>query len=486
MARVIVSSGHTNDDPGTVIGDLREVDIARSIAKKLTPYLRFNGIITLSVPYDLDLPKRIDWINGTGYKAAQEDILLEIHINEGGKSGVEAWYVAQTKDGSSDKSRRLADIITSKIKSDTGLATQGVNDEKDHPFGGINLLQQVNPIPVLIECLYLDNQADLAFIKDDNKLESLAKAIAKGIAQFLNINFRDPKPQVKSGQNQTQDQKKLADQPQRHAQRSAPQRQDLQRQDPSRQDQQKQNQQRQNQQRQNPTAPAQFGQRPTMAAAIAPGSSFDDTDDGLDDDIDDFGGFGGGGGFNPSFPPPSNGFGGNNFGNSNFGGNNLAAPGGFGGASAAKPMTRDERKDMINKYYQKAFGKQPNQNDLNYFLNIGITEEQLLKRVLDSQDHLDQVNNAAKYAETKEKLDSLEAKAQTMERDLADQKQIMEKLTTLLQQKNVALSEMQRRIQLLVNRLEDIQNTQGPPKVTIEYKQGPLEKLISYLSKKLS
>jgi uncharacterized coiled-coil protein SlyX len=447
MARVIISSGHTSSDPGTVIDGLREVDIARKIAKKVTPYLRFNGVITLSVPYDLDLPKRVDWINSTGYKSANKDLLVEIHLNEGGKSGFESWFLKTAN----NLSQQLAAKVTEAVTALTGLTDQGSKDEKEHPFGGINLLQQVNPIPVLLECLYMDNEADKAFINDDNKLELLAKAIAKGICDFLGVKFNDPKPEIKgSGKSSTATIPAPAQKLQTQQDRPAEPR---------------------------PAAQVAPVQQPAPKPQYQAPNPVP-ISDGFDDFEDDF-----------SFPAPprpaaNNNFGGGFGGNNAFGGNSFG--GGFNNPAAPKQMTRDERKEMINKYYKKGLGKEPNQNDLNYFLNIGISEDQLLKRILDSQEHLDMTVNAGKYGDLKKNHDELDAKLKTLEKNLADQRQVMDKLNSLLLQKNQALTEMQRRIQLLNNRIEDIQISQGAPKLQIDYKRSWFERLLEYLSKKLS
>ena len=69
MARVIISSGHSSANPGSVANGLREVDIARQIAKATLKYLRMQGVISLSVPPEMELLQRIEWINGTGYLA---------------------------------------------------------------------------------------------------------------------------------------------------------------------------------------------------------------------------------------------------------------------------------------------------------------------------------------------------------------------------------------------------------------------------------
>ena len=100
MPRAILSSGHTSADPGSKANGLVEYELSRKISRAVLPYLRQHGIITLSVPADLDLLKRIDWINKTGYDETNNDIAIEIHINEGGKSGIESWYEGEGESNS--------------------------------------------------------------------------------------------------------------------------------------------------------------------------------------------------------------------------------------------------------------------------------------------------------------------------------------------------------------------------------------------------
>ena len=40
--------------------------------------------------------------------------------------------------------------------------------------------------------------------------------------------------------------------------------------------------------------------------------------------------------------------------------------------------------------------------DLNYFVNLGFSEEQMLKRILDSQEHTDLINNSTEYIKIKD------------------------------------------------------------------------------------
>jgi uncharacterized coiled-coil protein SlyX len=458
MARVIISSGHTSSNPGTVVGDLREVDLARSISKKITPYLRHNGIITLSVPYDLEPDRRINWINSTGYKAALEDVFVEIHLNEGGKSGVEAWYI----DGENDKSKKLAEAITQKVSEKTKLPVVGVSEQAKHPFGGIFILQEVKPIAVLLECAYIDSKEDERFLTNEQNMDFLAKSIAMGIMDFLNISFNDPKPEI----NSVQEKEEKKDQPSTPVMSPVITRQETPVTKPAPE----------------PVKPAPMNAPKPFAGNSLPNMSnnrsnfpapsannFKANAPAFSDD-DDFG-------MNDGFS--AGGF-------SGYGGGNAGGANNFSGLGGGVKMSREERKEMIKKFYKKAFGKQAEKNDLNYFLNIGISEDQFLKRILESQDHQNIVDKAGKYDELKEKFDKIDAENEQNKRQLADQRQILENLNSLILKKNFALAEMQKRIQLLTERLEQMQSSSKGGGQKLNYKPKKSDRIFELLSDLLS
>ncbi|MCA9383118.1 N-acetylmuramoyl-L-alanine amidase, partial [Candidatus Dojkabacteria bacterium] len=213
MPRVIVSSGHTSKSPGTVANGLKEVDLARKIAKATLPHLRQNGVITLSVPPDMDLFQRLEWINKTGYDENTGDIAIEIHINDGGDSGVEAWY-----EGEGDtESKRLTETLLQEVTAESGLTNKGSKSEYDHDLGSIAFLHEVHPVASLIECGYIDNEKDAEFLKDDNNIAKLGKGIAKGILKYLNIEYREAQMPANNNQqpqtNQNQSTAKPAAKP---------------------------------------------------------------------------------------------------------------------------------------------------------------------------------------------------------------------------------------------------------------------------------
>jgi hypothetical protein len=345
MARIIISAGHTNQDPGTTINGLREVDLTRAIVKKLIPYLRTNGLITLSIPPDMPLDKRISWINGTGYREDLNDIAIEIHVNDGGKSGFEFWYRGQN----SQKSKQLADDVMGCVTDATGLPNQGVKSEFEHEFGSLAFISNTNTVSVLLECLYLDNPDDLAKLKDENELEKIAKGLAKGVMKYLNVEFKEPT--ISNFSPQTQQQPSQA-----------------------------------------PTIQNTYPN--TSMSPIQP------------------------------YSPPTPTY------------NSTANP------AETDNLTREQRKNMIYSIYQKILGREPTQNDLNYFLNISITEPKLIQRMIDSQEHLDMVNASLEAKSLKQTTSTSQIELTRTKAELEDNKVILEKLKILLQQKNLYLSKM--------------------------------------------
>ena len=199
MSRVIVSAGHTQKEPGAVADDLKEVDLTHKITNKITQKLRNKGIITLSVPPELDLTSRINWINKTGYREESDDICIEIHINDGGKTGLEGWF----KERGKNKSEELTRTIIEEACKLTTLENQGVKSEYDHPLQSLAFVHNTNPTSSIIECLYIDNPKDQTFLKDDSKLNLLADGVVNGILKFFGILRDDSKaisPPMGTGQ----------------------------------------------------------------------------------------------------------------------------------------------------------------------------------------------------------------------------------------------------------------------------------------------
>jgi hypothetical protein len=359
MARVIISAGHTQNEPGAVTQDLKEVDLTRKISTKVTARLRDEGIITLSVPPELDLPTRIEWINKTGYKEETEDICIEFHINDGGKSGIEGWYKGEGE----SKSQKLTKHIVEEACKVTKLTNQGVKGEFDHSLKSLAFLSNTNPTGALIECLYIDSPDDKKFLKDDSKLDLLASGIVSGIKKFFGIEDIN-KSVTPNIQKQTIP----------GATTSFPR----------------------------PSTLGSTGAGYTMPPPMPRGT--------------------------PSYSPPS-------------------PYGGVGGFGAPKPVTtpksREDMKKMVSTKYQQILGRKVNDQDLNYFANLGLSEDQMLKRLVESQDHITLVGNAQEYKKIKPKYDELVMKSERLEVQVADKEKIIKQQNDLISQKNKSIQELQ-------------------------------------------
>ncbi|MFQ5493099.1 MAG: N-acetylmuramoyl-L-alanine amidase [Candidatus Dojkabacteria bacterium] len=427
MPRVIISSGHTNANPGTVANGLREVDIARKIAKAIPPYLRSSGIISLTVPPELGVVQRIDWINKTGYSEDNNDVSVEIHINDGGGSGIEAWFEG---DGSNN-SQNLSQLITDATVAETGLAKVGAKSEYKHELGSLAFLHDSNPVTCLIEVGYIDNANDAKFLKSEQNIKRVARGIAKGILKYLGVEYKGGQP---AGGQQSQNTQ--TSQPNTSIQAAGPVSPAI----PPATSVTKRNQS-------TPvTTPAYTPPVSTPSTRITPAPT----------------------------RPAAVGF------NSTGGFPSPVRP----GVGGAKPMpTREERKEMIKKSYVKILGREPNQNDLNYFLNIGISEDQLLKKMVDSQEHVDLVKSRQEVIKTKKNFNDQQTDLAQLKTQVEDQKKILMNLQNSIDQKNLALSQQQQRL----NQFQKVQAAKGgqpnkPQQPSVEYKSSFLERLFKTFS----
>lgn len=168
-------------DPGQIYQDLREADLTRQIAPKIIPYIEKAKVEVKGVPLDLPLLQRLEWINNTGYTDTDGDVCVEIHVNDGNKRGIEAWFLGE----GGNNSQKLAKVLLDTITEETGYQSQGIHPEHEHELRSLTFLNRSNPTTVLLETLYIDNEEDIKILKDDAKLEELARSIAKGILRYL-------------------------------------------------------------------------------------------------------------------------------------------------------------------------------------------------------------------------------------------------------------------------------------------------------------
>lgn len=341
--RLVISAAHTSSAPGSIYQDLREFDLTRKILDKTIPYLTKDQIEHKVVPVDLPLLQRIDWINETGYKEEDGDLFLEIHVNDGGKKGIEGWYRDEDEEG--NNSKKFAEFFIDEFCKVSKYESQGAKSEYDHDLGSLLILNQTNPIAIAVEFLYIDNPEEYKILKDDAKLDEIAKNISATIKKYI-----DNPPAL-----------------------SAPKKKD----DP-------------------------FG--------------LDDMDNG--DSM-----------FGPSV------------GKDPFGFDTSSSVPATSGSGVT--MDREERKTMINDMYQKLLGTEPKQSDLNYYLNIGVTKEQLIQRITESKEHEQMVTDAKSLAKIQKQQQTQEGDLIKAQNRVKDLEVMYNTLQELLKHKTNQIKQMQ-------------------------------------------
>jgi N-acetylmuramoyl-L-alanine amidase len=400
MPRVLISAGHTIMDPGAIFGDLREADITRKIAAKVLDALQPSGLEVKAVPLDLPINDRIQWINNSGFNAAGGDILVEIHINDsdGSKRGLEIWY----EGNGNNESQKVAVCIADAVVTKHSFENQGVRSEYDHDLGSLRFLNQTAPHAVIAEVLFIDNQEDIAILKDDAQLTDIAKSIASGIAHYCG---KDLAGQELAAIDKPDYSKLVSTYVKTNTAgdvRMNPFSLDGLGGIPA-----------------NPTAPAlKPFSAPNFTAPVplqsAPSLSPNPAT------TPNFGAPASFGGIGSSFSGPT--------------------PGGFGGNQF---MDREKRKEMIEKTYERILGKKPNQNDLNNYLNKGVTDAELTQKLLESEDHAELIKAKEELDNIKKQQGEAESKIARLQATLRDMQDMITQLNRLLAHKNSAINQME-------------------------------------------
>ena len=404
MARLLISAAHTMENPGAVYQDLREADLTRKLLALCLPHLDAKKIEYKAVPLDLPLIQRIEWINNTGYSEAQGDIFVELHINDGGKRGVEGWYRGNASPD--NRSQRLATTIVDYVCKTSGYQSQGAKSEYEHELTSLLILNSTNSTGTCVELLYLDNPEDIAILKDDAKMNDLAKTIVDSISEFIKDDATKPLPQPNQQNAIANNNGAIFD-----TQVPAPT---------------------------TVQAPIPASPLPMSAPFAAPAPSPFSANP-------------------PSFGGSAPSFGGGGFGGApSFGGGAQGFGGGMGGFGAPKPagagnngmlMDREQRKTMIKETYQKIMGKEISQNDINYYLNLGVSKQELIEKLVEHADFQALVNDGASAKELRLQIQKLEGEVALFQSNLNDTKALQTSLAQLLEQKNIMIQRLYQELQ---------------------------------------
>ena len=187
---VAIDAGHGGADGGTVCTStgIVERELNLIYAKKLTKYLENFGInvvntrsdnnglyTTFGENYKLeDMQKRTEIINNSGAQ-----ILISIHMNKfsgSGENGAQVFF--EQNDADSQKlANSIRDILVANFD----------NARKLTLAGDYYILNNTEPIGVIVECGFLSNPTEEKLLQQEEYQNKMCYSIYSGIINFLGV-----------------------------------------------------------------------------------------------------------------------------------------------------------------------------------------------------------------------------------------------------------------------------------------------------------
>ncbi len=184
---VVIDAGHGGSDNGAVAGDAKEKDINLALAlkvKQLSPEYHINVVLTRQTDelaggkndIRASLEYRVEM--ATESKA---DLFVSLHVNNSAGGPIKHGFSAYVSPDNAHfaESRKLGSALLDAVKP-----SYAADDLLHQPTQGVYVLSR-SPMPaVVLECGFIDNPTDLAFIRDGQNQEKVARALLQGIQRY--------------------------------------------------------------------------------------------------------------------------------------------------------------------------------------------------------------------------------------------------------------------------------------------------------------
>lgn len=190
MKKVYIDCGHGGADSGAICKakNVFEKNIVLEVGKLIDSKLRKCGLeVKLSRTNDItkSLSQRTNEANAWG-----ADCLVSIHVNDASNTsaqGLETYCY-------NFNYRKLADYVHGEIvKADLYTKNRGVKE------GNLHMVRESRMSACLVELFFINNDEDVS--KFMYKKEEFASAIAKGICNFLGVNYIEENTPSNSSDN---------------------------------------------------------------------------------------------------------------------------------------------------------------------------------------------------------------------------------------------------------------------------------------------
>lgn len=183
VRRIMLDPGHGGQDPGAVGYGVQEKAVALAVARRTADILRAHGLevrMTREKDETLSLSDRVRMANEW-----PADRFVSIHCNAAPNSqanGFEVWhsYLANSP------GRQLAQAIAEELDQLTPLTPRGLKTRKNQAGRDyLYVIRETRMAAVLVECAFVSNPQDAAYLRKPEGQEALAQGIARGILRHV-------------------------------------------------------------------------------------------------------------------------------------------------------------------------------------------------------------------------------------------------------------------------------------------------------------
>ncbi len=175
-----IDPGHGGSDPGAVgPSGLHEAEINLDVGIKLAEILKRHGLEVVGTRTEdkyVSLFERVRILN-----RAKCDYVVSIHCNAAANQ--EACYLSTFIQGRGGKAEPLAEAAQRQLVEATGWADGGVRVKNLH------MTRETDSPAILVEMGFISNPDQEAQLKTESMRDALAEAIAKGLLDYLGIEF---------------------------------------------------------------------------------------------------------------------------------------------------------------------------------------------------------------------------------------------------------------------------------------------------------
>lgn len=188
MAKIYIDPGHnpTGEDTGAAGFGHKEQDITVQIGRRVRDLLIQCGqAVYMSRESETAVIGNGTLSSSLQTRASQAnsrdaDIFVSIHCNA---KNTKAYGCETYSYPGSTQGKQLAKCIQNYLPQLTGRYDRGVKE------ANFAVLRNTNMPAVLVETAFIDNYDDSMYLASDRGQQSIAEAIARGICEYLGINF---------------------------------------------------------------------------------------------------------------------------------------------------------------------------------------------------------------------------------------------------------------------------------------------------------